>query len=284
MTIRFHCEHCRRTVEAPDSAGGRRGKCPYCEGSNYIPTPGDEEEIALTPLDESTERLRRQEVRDLLDAERDLLSETSHGANPSPRLSERDPSEVKSEDLHHIVVNYALDMTLGDLERAQVALAYRDDLNPDELARLARHNHSLLAVVVANPQAPREALEAAAGAPDPTIRERAASHPRADVDLLQRLARDPHPWVAAAVASNPNTPTQLLWEFAQRPEKAVKRAVLARPCSHTVLFSDRNGTPVVHVQQPPCRRAFRIPTNRQASRSRTPAPTRSQIPGVPQRR
>ncbi|NLF31531.1 MAG: hypothetical protein GX591_11680 [Planctomycetes bacterium] len=118
MTIRFHCEHCRRTVEAPDSAGGRRGKCPYCEGSNYIPTPGDEEEIALTPLDESTERLRRQEVRDLLEAERDLLSETSHGANPSPRLSERDPSEVKSEDLHHIVVNYALDMTLGDLERA----------------------------------------------------------------------------------------------------------------------------------------------------------------------
>ncbi len=118
MTIRFHCEHCGKTVEAPDSAGGQRGKCPYCGGSNYIPTPGDEEELDLAPLDESAERLRRQEERELRDAERDLLNETSHGAHPSPRLSERDPSEVKSEDLHHIIVNYALDMASGDLERA----------------------------------------------------------------------------------------------------------------------------------------------------------------------
>jgi len=145
--------------------------------------------------------------------------ERAYQRNPEPVVA---LARVASGILRDQLIN-------GDLERAQVALAYRDDLNPDELARLARHNHSLLAVVVANPQAPREALEAAAGAPDPTIRERAASHPRADVDLLQRLARDPHPWVAAAVASNPNTPTQLLWEFAQRPEKAVKRAVLARP-------------------------------------------------------
>jgi len=118
MTIRFHCEHCGKTVEAPDSAGGRRGKCPYCQGSNYIPTPGDEEEIDLAPLDESTERLRRQEERELRQADRDLLSETSHGTHPSPRLSERDPSDARPEDLHHVVVNYALNMAAGDLERA----------------------------------------------------------------------------------------------------------------------------------------------------------------------
>jgi len=37
MTIKFHCEHCRRLVQAPDSAGGRRGTCPHCQGSNFIP-------------------------------------------------------------------------------------------------------------------------------------------------------------------------------------------------------------------------------------------------------
>ncbi|MFW6153645.1 MAG: hypothetical protein ACOC95_00325 [Planctomycetota bacterium] len=118
MTIRFHCEHCGKTVEAPDTAGGRRGECPYCEGSNYIPTPGDEEELDLAPLDEDAERLRRREEEDLREAERDLLNETSHGTQPPPRLSERDPGDAKPEDLHHVVVNYALDMAAGDLERA----------------------------------------------------------------------------------------------------------------------------------------------------------------------
>lgn len=118
MTIQFHCEHCRKKIEAPDEAGGRRGKCPYCKGSNYIPAGGDTEEIDLAPIDEHQEKLRKQEVHDLIEAERDLLSETS--LSPStPRLSERDDNEVSTEDLHHVVVNYCLDMSNGDLERAE---------------------------------------------------------------------------------------------------------------------------------------------------------------------
>jgi len=118
MTIQFHCEHCGKKVEAPDEAGGRRGKCPYCKGSNYIPSGGEAEALELAPVDEHAEKLRRQEVHDLIEAERDLLSETSL-ASAAPRLSERDAGEVAAEDLHHVVVNYCLDMTAGDLERAE---------------------------------------------------------------------------------------------------------------------------------------------------------------------
>ena len=39
MTINFECGACGRTIEAPDAAGGKRGKCPYCGQSNDIPRP-----------------------------------------------------------------------------------------------------------------------------------------------------------------------------------------------------------------------------------------------------
>ncbi|GAH70318.1 unnamed protein product, partial [marine sediment metagenome] len=45
MPISFKCEHCGKQIEAPDSAGGQRGRCPYCKQSNYIPSPVSEEEI-----------------------------------------------------------------------------------------------------------------------------------------------------------------------------------------------------------------------------------------------
>ena len=54
MTVKFRCEKCHKTVEAPDSAAGKRGKCPYCGAMSYIPSP-DVEEIPLAPIDESDE-------------------------------------------------------------------------------------------------------------------------------------------------------------------------------------------------------------------------------------
>ncbi len=118
MTIRFHCGSCGKLVEAPDQAGGRRGKCPYCEGSNYIPAAKTEKEFDLAPLDEHEERIRKQEISSLFDAERDLRSETSFG-EIGPRLSEQTGEDVKPADLHHLIVNYCLDMAAGNLERAQ---------------------------------------------------------------------------------------------------------------------------------------------------------------------
>ncbi len=68
MSIELHCPQCRKLIRAPDSAGGKRGKCPYCKNAVYIPTPSDEsEEIGLAPLDDDEEKrakaLRRESIR-----------------------------------------------------------------------------------------------------------------------------------------------------------------------------------------------------------------------------
>lgn len=64
MGIEIHCDHCGKLIRAPEGAGGKRGKCPYCEQSVYIPTPpSDTEEIPLAPLDDEAER-RAEALRD----------------------------------------------------------------------------------------------------------------------------------------------------------------------------------------------------------------------------
>ncbi len=68
MSIELHCPQCQKLIRAPNEAGGKRGKCPYCKNSLYIPLPADEvEEVALAPLDtedeHEAEQLRRESAR-----------------------------------------------------------------------------------------------------------------------------------------------------------------------------------------------------------------------------
>ncbi|MCH7474571.1 MAG: cytochrome C oxidase subunit IV family protein [Gemmatimonadetes bacterium] len=37
MSIELHCPQCEKLIKAPDTAGGRHGKCPYCGRDVYIP-------------------------------------------------------------------------------------------------------------------------------------------------------------------------------------------------------------------------------------------------------
>jgi len=116
MTITFLCEHCHKEVKGPDAAAGKRGKCPYCGHSSYVPYPGeDQKDIPLAPVDTEAERLREEEIRRLASLERDLRSELPGDLPPVP-LGQR--GDLTSEDLHHFVVNYCLDMSAGLLERA----------------------------------------------------------------------------------------------------------------------------------------------------------------------
>ena len=115
MTISFRCEHCHKDVKAPDSAAGKRGKCPFCGQSSYIPAPIEPDDIPdLAPIDEEEERRRQEHIRQLRQQERDLIAETG-GAVPPP-LEQRE--DLAAEDLHHFVVNYCLDMFNGKLGRA----------------------------------------------------------------------------------------------------------------------------------------------------------------------
>ena len=117
MSITFRCEHCHMEVDAPDKAGGRRGKCPFCGVSTYIPTPVSEDEVLdVVPLDEEEERRREEELESLFEQEDQLLAEKDPDGDMPPMEQRED---LRSEDLHHFVVNYCLDMSQSKLERAQ---------------------------------------------------------------------------------------------------------------------------------------------------------------------
>ena len=113
MSISFECEHCRKEVQAPDEAAGKRGKCPFCGHSNYIPAPVKEEEILdLAPEDEAEERRRQEEIRRLREQEKALLE-----ADQEKPLPLDQKEVVTSDDLQHFVVNYCLDAFASRLER-----------------------------------------------------------------------------------------------------------------------------------------------------------------------
>ncbi len=112
MSIKFSCEHCGKQVEAPDSVGGRRGKCPYCKGSNYIPAPVTDDEIYdLSPeaAPDGDTALREQD--------KDLLAEMGGGDASAAPLADRE--DLTADDVMHLVVNYCLDIAASHLERAE---------------------------------------------------------------------------------------------------------------------------------------------------------------------
>ena len=127
MPITFRCEKCGKEVKAPDGAGGKRGKCPHCGQSNYIPAPVTEDDmIPLAQLDTEQERQRQEEEKALLEQARDLIAETAPPQNVP--LDQRE--NLSSEDLHHLVVNYCLDMAGGKLERAETYVGQLKEHGP----------------------------------------------------------------------------------------------------------------------------------------------------------
>ena len=115
MATTFRCEHCGKEVEAPAEAGGKRGPCPFCHELNYIPLPPEQRDvIPLEEVDEAEEARHQAELERLRQAERDLLAEET-GELPVP-LEHRE--KLSTADLHHLAINYCLDMAAGKLERA----------------------------------------------------------------------------------------------------------------------------------------------------------------------
>ena len=128
MTIQFQCVHCQKEVQAPDAAGGKRGKCPFCGTSNYIPAPVTEDDaIPLAPLDDEDERRRQKEVEDLLRQERELLAETGD----KPAEPQEDSIGESKQELRRLVVKYCRYMHAGKLPSAETrADALRKQAGP----------------------------------------------------------------------------------------------------------------------------------------------------------
>jgi hypothetical protein len=118
MAIKLQCNACGKKIEAPDSVGGKWGKCPQCHTKIFVPPAqtNDEDELKLAPIDESEEQKQRQLMQETFRLTQDILLEQSMpeapaGAGPSP--------EVSDEQLTDYIVRYLRQMANSELDEAQ---------------------------------------------------------------------------------------------------------------------------------------------------------------------
>lgn len=127
MSIELHCPQCSKLIKAPDNAGGRYGKCPYCERRVYIPVPPEErDEIGIAPVDENEEERERRLRQEAIALESELAHESprapAEGAAPGGR---GEPRETAGEvvDLAGEVKRFLVSMRDSKLEKADAAVA-----------------------------------------------------------------------------------------------------------------------------------------------------------------
>lgn len=116
MSIKFHCEHCGKRIDAPDAAGGKRGKCPACHNRVYVPELEAEEELKLAPIDETEEGRQKRLRAEALQLNQNILEDTV--VPDAPASTDAGPS-VDEDELTDIVVRYLRQMADGDLDGAQ---------------------------------------------------------------------------------------------------------------------------------------------------------------------
>lgn len=117
MSIKFHCEHCGKKIDAPDATGGKRGKCPACHNIVYVPQIDTDDELKLAPIDETeTERQKR------LLAETSLLTQNilQEKNAPDTATASVDGPDGDEAEVTNAIVRYLRQMADGDLDDAQI--------------------------------------------------------------------------------------------------------------------------------------------------------------------
>jgi len=122
MAIEFHCDHCGKLVRTTNENAGKRGKCPHCGNSVYVPTPTDDiEPLRLAPLDEEEER----EQRRLLDESRSVARQLREEKHPPPPETTTPPTPPPTNDarlpsdMETLVIDYVVCMSQGKLNEAE---------------------------------------------------------------------------------------------------------------------------------------------------------------------
>lgn len=122
MPIEFHCNHCGHHVRTSSEHAGKRGKCPHCHQSVYIPTPSEEIELLrLAPVDENEQREEErllEESRRLAQTLREDKTEVPPELPKTPRPEPTEDMRLPS-DMEALVVEYALAMSQGKLNEAE---------------------------------------------------------------------------------------------------------------------------------------------------------------------
>ena len=117
MAITFHCEHCSKKIEAPDTAGGRWGKCPACHNKIYVPSPESDEELKLAPLDTSFREKEKELMAETHRLTQDILKERE--IPDGPREAGGAVYEMGDGELRKNVISYLRQMAQGDLDEAE---------------------------------------------------------------------------------------------------------------------------------------------------------------------
>lgn len=115
MPISFHCENCKKKITAPDSAGGKWGKCPFCNHRCYIPMPkrDDEEELKLAPINEDEEKKYEQMMQETRNLTGTLLHQTASASGTDEEVTAPD------KELTVLIISYLRFMADGHIEDAQ---------------------------------------------------------------------------------------------------------------------------------------------------------------------
>ena len=117
MAIVFHCEHCNRKIEAADSAGGKRGKCPACHNKVYVPSPESDEELKLAPLDTAFREREKQLMAETYKLTQEILKERE--TPDGPREATGAVYELGDRELKKNVILYIRQMAQGELDEAE---------------------------------------------------------------------------------------------------------------------------------------------------------------------
>ena len=119
MAITFHCEHCHKKIEAPDSASGKWGKCPSCHKRVYVPGLDTGEELKLAPLAESDLEKQRRLMAETLKIEQEILSEKEIPDDSGEARGDSSASDKNEQELREEIVNYLRQMADGELDYAE---------------------------------------------------------------------------------------------------------------------------------------------------------------------
>jgi len=121
MAIVFHCEHCGKEIRAADSAGGKWGKCPFCQNKLYVPSLETEEELKLAPIDDSELEREKQLMAETYKLTQDILKEREVPEGPgAPAGAIYDMSE---KELKNNIILFIRKMSSGDLDEAEMTAA-----------------------------------------------------------------------------------------------------------------------------------------------------------------
>ena len=125
MSIELHCPQCEKLIRAPDNAGGKHGKCPYCAAEVYIPTPVEDSDlIGLAPIDQEEERRAEKERQEALRyataMDKDASLKVAPDDDAPPRSGARRPEPPPGEvvDIGDHVERFVLAMRDSKLEEA----------------------------------------------------------------------------------------------------------------------------------------------------------------------